>query len=81
MKILVDADACPVKEIIINIAKKYNVDVWMFVDTSHILKSDYAKVFTVDKANDSVDIHLANNIRRHTDLAQSTIQLLIQFIN
>ena len=61
MKILVDADACPVKEIIINIAKKYNVDVWMFVDTSHILKSDYAKVFTVDKANDSVDIHLANN--------------------
>lgn len=64
MKILVDADACPVKEIIINIAKKYNVDVWMFVDTSHILKSDYAKVFTVDKANDSVDIHLANNTEK-----------------
>lgn len=60
MKILVDADACPVKEIVVNIAKKYNVEVWMFVDTSHILKSDYAKIFTVDKANDSVDIHLAN---------------------
>lgn len=61
MKILVDADACPVKDIIIDIAKKYNTEVLMFVDTSHILKSDYAKVFTVDKDSDSVDIALANH--------------------
>ncbi len=61
MKILVDADACPVKDIIINVAKKYNVEVLMFIDTSHVLKSDYAKVFVVDKAADSVDIALANN--------------------
>ena len=64
MKILIDADACPVKEIAVNIAKKYGVSVLMFCDTSHILKSDYATVFTVDKASDSVDIALANRLEK-----------------
>ncbi len=60
MKILVDADACPVKEIIIKIAKEFKLEVYMFIDTSHILEDDYAKVTTVDKANDSADFALAN---------------------
>ena len=64
MKILVDADACPVKDIIIDEAKKMGVKVIMFVDTSHILKSGYAEVKTVDKASDSVDIALANCLER-----------------
>ena len=64
MKILVDADACPVKEIVVQIAKKYSIPVLMFADTSHILKSDYALVFTVDKQSDSVDIALANKIEK-----------------
>lgn len=64
MKILVDADACPVKDIIVSEAKKYSVPVYMFVDTSHILKSGYACVITVDKASDSVDIALANKTER-----------------
>ena len=63
MKILVDADACPVKSEIENIAKNYGISVCMFIDTSHILKSDYSEIITVDKASDSVDIALIN----HTD--------------
>ncbi len=54
MKILVDADACPVKEIIVRQAKK------RLLDTSHILNDGYSKVITVDKGRDSVDIRLAN---------------------
>lgn len=64
MRILVDADACPVKEIIEEEAKKRGIEVIMFVDTSHILKSDYCRVITVDKAADSVDIALANKLMR-----------------
>ena len=64
MKILIDADACPVKEIAVRTAKKYGIEVLMFCDTSHILKSDYAKIFTVDKASDSVDIALANKLEK-----------------
>ncbi len=59
MKILVDADACPVKEIIIEISKKYNIEVIMFVDTSHLISLD-CTVITLDKGSDSVDIAIAN---------------------
>lgn len=60
MKILVDADACPVKNIIVEIAGEYKLEVLMFVDTSHILRDSYSTVITVDKARDSVDIALIN---------------------
>jgi len=64
LKILVDADACPVKEIIVRIAKKYNIDIIMFIDTSHILNSCDYEVITVDKARDSVDIALINKVNK-----------------
>ena len=64
MKILVDADACPVKEIIEKTAKKYGIPVVMFIDTSHIFKSDYSKTVTVDKGRDSADIALINNTEK-----------------
>jgi len=65
MKILVDADACPVKDIIIRIAKQYNIEVIMFIDTSHILYDDYCKVITVDKGKDSADIYLINKAEKN----------------
>ena len=33
MRILVDADACPVKEIIVRLAKQRNIPVTMLIDT------------------------------------------------
>jgi uncharacterized protein YaiI (UPF0178 family) len=60
MKIVVDADACPVKEIIVKIAKKYKIQVTMVCDTSHELKDEYSEIITVDKGRDSVDIALIN---------------------
>ena len=60
MKILVDADACPVKEIIVRLAKEKKVPVIMLIDTSHILNDGYSQVITVDKGRDSADIRLVN---------------------
>lgn len=60
MKILVDADACPVKSIIVRTAKQYGIEVLMFIDTSHELYDDYSEIIMVDKARDSVDIALIN---------------------
>jgi uncharacterized protein YaiI (UPF0178 family) len=65
MKILVDADACPVKDIILQIGKKYSLKIIMFIDTSHIYSDDYSEVITVDKGPDSVDFALANKIQRN----------------
>lgn len=62
MKILVDADACPVKEIIVRLARERNIPVTMLIDTSHILNDGYSQIITVDKGRDSADIRLVNLI-------------------
>ena len=58
MRILVDADACPVKEIIVRLAKSRKIPVIMLTNTSHQLNDDYSTIITVDKAADSVDFAL-----------------------
>jgi len=63
VQILVDADACPVKEIIVKIAKQCKLPVTMLIDTSHELNDGYSTVITVDKARDSVDIALINLVK------------------
>lgn len=64
MKILVDADACPVKEMIEKTAKELHIPVHMFIDTSHILSSSYSEVISVSKAPDAVDFALINRTAR-----------------
>lgn len=63
MQILVDADACPVKDIIVRIARQKNIPVTMIIDTSHELKDDYCTIITAEKAKDSVDIVLINMVK------------------
>jgi uncharacterized protein YaiI (UPF0178 family) len=60
MKILVDADACPVREIIESVAMNLQIKVIMLTDTSHILTSDYSEIVLVSKAPDAVDFALIN---------------------
>lgn len=60
MKILVDADACPVKNIIEQTAKAYSIDVVMITDSSHIITSDYSRVVTVSQGKDAADIAIIN---------------------
>ena len=43
MQIYVDADACPVVDIVEKIAKKYQISVTLLCDTNHILTSGYAR--------------------------------------
>ncbi len=64
MRILVDADACPVKNIIVKLAKEKNIAVLMFIDTSHILNDGYSEIITVDQGRDSVDIALINRLSK-----------------
>jgi len=62
MRILVDADACPVKEIIVKLAKENNIDVKMYLDNSHIYSDGYSKVLIFDKGADSVDYALIKDV-------------------
>ena len=60
LKILIDADACPVKEIAVKVASEYGIPVVMVADTSHEINSAYAEVIIVDKSADSADLALFN---------------------
>lgn len=62
MRILVDADGCPVKNIVVKVAKEYEIPVVMFADTSHLIDDGYSKVIIVGKGYDSVDFALINNV-------------------
>ncbi len=63
MKILIDADGCPVVKQATQIAKENNIEVVIFCDTSHIINSDYAQTITVSKGADSVDFALVNEVK------------------
>lgn len=63
MKILIDADACPVVSIVEKIAKEKNISLILLCDTSHILTSEYAEVVTVDRGADSVDFALISKAK------------------
>lgn len=63
MKILIDADGCPVVKQATQIAKENNFEVVIFCDTSHIINSDYAQIITVSKGADSVDFALVNEVQ------------------
>ncbi|MBS4007348.1 MAG: YaiI/YqxD family protein [Clostridium sp.] len=64
MQILVDADACPVKQIIVRLAKQRNIPVTMLIDASHELNDGYSRIITVDKHADSVDYALMGLLTR-----------------
>jgi hypothetical protein len=55
MKIIVDADASPVLNIVIELAKKYQVDLLIVSDYNHLIQSDYGEIKSVDKGQDQAD--------------------------
>ncbi|MDI6783505.1 MAG: YaiI/YqxD family protein [bacterium] len=61
MKIIVDADACPVKDIIVNIAKEEQVDVVMVSSYAHFLEEqDGVQIVQVDQEPQAADIAIIN---------------------
>lgn len=63
MKILVDADACPVKNIIEEVAGQFSLEVIMVSNINHLIESQYASVVVVDGASQSADIAIINLAR------------------
>ena len=64
MRILVDADACPIVTIVEHTAEKYQIPVILLCDTNHVLQSDYSEVLTVGAGADAVDFKLVSICRK-----------------
>jgi len=60
IRVLVDADACPVIRIIEKTASKYGVPVILLCDTNHMLHSEYSEVRIIGAGAEAVDFALVN---------------------
>lgn len=62
MKVLVDADGCPVVDITVGLCRRFSVPCILLCDTAHILQRNDAETLVFDKGADSVDFALVNRV-------------------
>ena len=63
MRIIVDADGCPGKNLIEKAAIENSIELIMYCDINHVLSSDYASIRYVDSGFQSVDMKVANEAK------------------
>ena len=62
MKVLIDADGCPVVDMTVKLCGKYRVSCIILCDTAHEMQREGAQTLTFDKGADSVDFALVNRV-------------------
>jgi len=66
LKILVDADACPVKDVIISVGREKNIPVELIASFNHHMDGEPGVcVITTDAGPDSADLVIANRVMAH----------------
>jgi len=63
MRIIIDADGCPVVDITLKEAKRRGIECIIVCDTAHRIERAGARTITVDKGADSADFKIANLAR------------------
>ena len=64
MKLLIDADGCPVVDIAVRLARKYGAECLILCDTAHEFRKEGATTIMVSKGADSVDFALVNLVQK-----------------
>lgn len=62
MKVLIDADACPVVDIAVTLCAQHEVTCVLLCDTAHEIRREGAETLVFDKGADSVDFALVNRV-------------------
>ena len=60
MKVLIDADACPVVDIALRLCREFKIECLLLCDTAHEMHREGAQTLVIDKGADSVDLALVN---------------------
>lgn len=63
MKVLIDADGCPVVDEVLAACRTKNIEAVILCDTSHQIAREGVKTITVSKGADSVDFALVNLVK------------------
>ncbi len=61
MKVIIDADGCPVVKQTVKISKENGIEVLIVKNYAHKIEDDYATIVTVDVSSDSADYYIANH--------------------
>jgi len=64
MKILIDADGCPVVDTAVRLARQHGLECLILCDTAHEFHKEGARTITVSKGADSVDFALVNLVQK-----------------
>ncbi len=64
MKVLIDADGCPVVDKVIKISKQFDLDVLLLCDTAHVFNREDVTVLIMPKGRDAVDFALVNKVNK-----------------
>ncbi len=64
MKILIDADGCPVIDITLFLARERDIETIIICDTAHIINKEGVETITVSKGSDSVDFSLLKMVKK-----------------
>lgn len=64
MRIIVDADGCPVVSEVIESGQKLSLPVLLICDTAHVMEREGAETLTVSKGADAVDFVLVNQMNK-----------------
>ena len=62
MKVLIDADGCPVVDITVELCRIYTLPCLILCDTAHEIRREGAETFIFDKGSNSVDYALVNRV-------------------
>jgi uncharacterized protein YaiI (UPF0178 family) len=64
LKLLIDADGCPVVDIAVRLARQHNTECLILCDTAHEFNKEGARTIMVSKGADSVDFALVNRLQK-----------------
>ncbi|WP_353892828.1 YaiI/YqxD family protein [Proteinivorax hydrogeniformans] len=64
MKIIIDADGCPVRKIVVRVAKEYQIPLLMVKNIYHDISDEYGDIITVDANQDMADHVIVKHTRK-----------------
>lgn len=64
MRVLIDADGCPVVDLAIQLAQEFHLECILLCDTAHYFNREGARTVVLGQGADSVDFALVNMVSR-----------------
>ena len=63
MRLLIDGDACPDRQKVIELALHYGVEVLLFIDFAHVIEDERIQIIMCEVGKDSVDQMILSYLR------------------